>query len=286
MGETYLHNSKHKETIRDKWIEFSTEITQGESLSMITFPAEEMHDLHLFAERGLIRWQKTETGAYKISNETRLICFEKSSKICTQIQKKLVGAIVLQTEIGAFLREKYQAIMNKTSKVFPVDIVNLDYDGNLSKHSVPISETIELIFKCQALHKKDFALFITWPQTEAEDENEYKKLLKRIIEENLDNPQAVKFKEEFERSHKSVNQLDYEKLSIIGLTKIIVHHSSSSQYGLIKNEFYLYGEANRRRMFSVLMNFKFHSNTAKHALYTSDVPKTLDATIDLSRKVA
>ena len=185
-------------------------------------------------------------------------------------------------EIGSFLRSKYQALMNKTSKIFPIDVINLDYDGNISKNHVPISETIELIFKCQALHQKNFSLFITWPHTEAEDEQTYKDSLKKIIEDNLEDPQAKTFKTLFDQSHTSVANLDYERLSIIGLSKIIIQHSSTNKFNLHKNEFFIYGEKNRRRMFSILMNFNFQNTKSKHILYSGDVHKALDKVTDLS----
>ena len=54
-GEIYIHNSAHKDFIRTKWIEFINDnYNEDEIFGVITFPAEEMHDLRLFAENGLI----------------------------------------------------------------------------------------------------------------------------------------------------------------------------------------------------------------------------------------
>lgn len=281
MAEIYLHNSTHKEFIRDKWVEFSTEMRDGENgLSVITFPAEEMHDLHLFAEKGLIEWQLTETGAYLIT-KGKVVCFEKVSKYYIALSNKLSNAVIEPTEFGMYLRNKYEGIMRGSTKIFPADVINLDYDGNISKSTVPIEEIIRLIFEYQARHKKDFSLFMTWPHTEAEDEKRYKDLLKKTITDNLSDPSAVSFKEIYEENHPNVEDLDYNKLSVIGLSKVIIKKATNHQYDLYKNEFYIYGEPNRHQMFSVLLNFKFLENIAEHTLYSNNVSKSLLDIVDL-----
>ncbi|WP_346316533.1 hypothetical protein [Chitinophaga sp. YIM B06452] len=280
----YLHNSSHKDFIREKWIEFAQEmLTAGGNLSLITFPAEEMQDLHLFATKGLIEWEQTETGGYKIK-KGKVTCFEKSDKIWMKLSKKLINATVEKEEIGSYFQSKYKAIMSKQTKIFPADVINLDYDGNISKNKVSIEDTIGLIFKYQALHEKNFSLFLTWPQTENEDEQSYKDMLKQTIEDNLDDPNAVQFKEKFETFFDSLNDLNYEQLSIIGLAKVIIKKASEHKFEIFKNEFYLYGEQNRRKMFSILLNFEFSKNARPHKIYSKDVVKSLTTLTDLNEK--
>lgn len=278
----YIHNSAHKEFIRDKWVEFINEIlVEGEELGIITFPAEEMQDLFLFKEKGLIDWEENETGNLTIT-KGKIICFEKSTKIWMALRTKLVGAEVEKEEIGNYLRSKYQAIMNGHPKVFPVTAVNLDYDGNLSKNKVPIQEKIDLIFKFQAHHTQNFALFITWPYSEDEDTIEYKQLLKQTIANNLEDPSAKNFKENFLQNF-NLEDLDYDNLSIIGITKLIFRNSSNAYYKLVKNEFYVYGETGRRKMYSIMLNFEFIGNgTSQNLIYSQDVTFALSKIQNLS----
>lgn len=281
----YIHNSAHKEFIRDKWVEFINEIlVEGEELGIITFPAEEMQDLFLFKEKGLIDWEENETGNFTIT-KGKIVCFEKSTKIWMALRTKLVGAEVEKDEIGSYLRSKYQAIMNGQPKVFPVTAVNLDYDGNISKNKVPIQEKIDLIFKFQAHHTQNFALFITWPYTENEDTNEYKQLLKQTIANNLEDPSATAFRDSFLQSF-NLDDINYDNLSIIGLTKIIFRNSANAHYKLTKNEFYVYGETGRRKMYSIMLNFEFIGNgTSQNLIYSQDVAFALSQILTLQDNV-
>ncbi len=267
----YLHNSTHKEFIRDKWIEFIEAIlTDGEELGIITFPAEEMQDLLLLKDKGLIDWKETETGSYEIT-KGKIICFEKSGKIYRKLVSKLVGAVVESAEIGSYFRNKYEGIMRGSTKVFPVTAINLDYDGNLSKNNVPIQEKIELIFKFQAHHAQNFSLFITWPETEDEDTAEYKAFLHQTIANNLEDPSATSFRDGFLENYE-LEQLDYDDLSIIGLTKLIFRNSSNTYFKLVKHEFYVYGGNGRRKMYSILLNFEYIGNgTSQNIIYSEDV---------------
>jgi hypothetical protein len=282
--EDYLHNSAHKEFIRDKWVEFIEAILiDGEELGVITFPAEEMQDLLLFKDKGLIDWKVTETGSFEIT-KGKIICFEKSGKIYRKLVSKLVGAVVESTEIGAYFRNKYEGIMRGSTKVFPVTAINLDYDGNLSKNKVPIEEKISLIFKFQAHHTQNFSLFITWPDTEDEDTDEYKALLRQTIANNLADPSATDFRDNFLESY-VLNDLDYENLSIIGLTKLIFRNSSNAYFKLVKHEFYVYGENGRRKMYSILLNFEFIGNAiSQSTIYSQDVVCALTKISTLQNK--
>lgn len=281
MAKVYLHNSGHKEFIRDKWVEFAALMANDENgLSVITLPAEEMHDLHLFVENGLIEWEVSETGTYYIK-KGKIVCFETVPKFFRTIRNNLTNATVEQTEIGAYLRQNYNAIMGGSTKVFPVDAINLDYDGNLSKNRVPIAEVVNLVFEYQAKHSKSFSLFLTWPQTENEDEDAYKNLLRQTITENLGDPRAVPFKELYEAGHPAVDDLHYDKLSVIGISKVIIQKASRHKFNLHKNEFYIYGEEGRRQMYSILLNFDFQAETPEHTVYTACIAKSLDEINDL-----
>lgn len=282
---TYLNNSNHKNIIRAKWVEFIKAcITHDNAIGVITFPAEEMHDLHVFRDNGLIDWQENETGTLTIT-KGKVVCFEKSSKIFKSLSTKLVNATVESQEIGSHLRQKYEGIMKGNEKIFPVDAVNLDYDGNISKNKVPIDEKIELIFKFQAVHKRSFSLFITWPSTESEDDESYKTLLRKTISNNLTDPSATLFKEGFDKRFQSIDELNYDNLSLIGLTKIVLKKASNSRFRLAKHEYFVYGENGRKRMYSVLFNFNFEEDSSENLIYSEVVVNSLSNIKDLSIEV-
>lgn len=280
--QPYLHNSAHKEFIRDKWVEYMQENLDDEEFGIITFPAEEMHDLYLFKQKGLIDWEENETGNITIT-KGKVICFEKSTKIYRKLREKLVNASVESDEIGSFLRNKYQSIMNGHRKVFPVHAINLDYDGSLAKNRVPIKEKIELIFKYQANYSINFSLFLTWPCSETEDTDEYKEILRKTIKNNLEDPSATSFEKKFRQEKLDINSLNYDELSIIGLSKLILRISSNSYYKLHKNEFYIYGGEDRRKMYSILLNFTFIGDGAsQNKIYSEDVERALSSIQNLN----
>ncbi len=278
-ANNYLNNSSHKNFIREKWVEFIQEVvTHDDEIGIITFPAEEMQDLCLFKEKGLIDWNETETGAYHIT-KGKVVCFEKSHRIFSQLSSKLVN-VVLESEIGIYLRTNYNKIESgivtpKKIKVFPVDAINLDYDGRLAKCKVPIDDKIDLIFKFQRIHKRNFSLFLTWPSTEEDDEEEYKTLLKTTIQNNLSDPSAQNFKRLFEEKFNSIEDLDYDNLSLVGLTKLVLKKASNSFYKLNRHELYTYGENGRKKMYSVLYNFEHRESSAENLIYSQDVDKAL-----------
>ncbi|WP_299122999.1 hypothetical protein [uncultured Winogradskyella sp.] len=273
--QDYLHNSAHKNFIRNKWVEFIQDVlTENEELGIITFPAEEMQDLILFKETGLIDWEETETGGFNIT-KGKVICFEKNTTIFMKLRTKLIGAVVETTEIGAYLRINHHRIMSGNQGVFPVNAINLDYDGNLSLNKVPIQEKIDLIFKFQAYHTQNFSLFITWPETETEDTADYKALLRQTIANNLEDPSATSFRDRFLENYE-LEELNYDNLSIIGLTKLIFRNSSNTYFKLVKHEFYVYGGNGRRKMYSILLNFEFIGNgTSQNTIYSQDVASAL-----------
>lgn len=281
--QIYAHNSVQKDAVRQKWIEFASEFYEEErGLSVISFPSDELHELELYRESGLIDWDITETGGRKITRG-KIVCFEKEGSKFKTITKKLVNARVESGEYGFILRAKYNSIMGGQTSIFPVDIVNLDYDGCISRINVPISETIERTFQYQGHHQKSFSLFMTWPNTEDEDLDEYKNSLREVIEENLQDSEV--FRERFETEYAEIQNLDYEQLSIIGMVKLIFRNSSLRKFKLTNSNFLVYGGThNRRRMFSILLNFNFVGQTmTKNQIYSQDVTTALTAIEDLNQ---
>jgi hypothetical protein len=279
MPPTYRNDSEHKRIIRAKWVNYIKEIAPNEeNLSILTFPSEEMQDLALFVEEGLINWEKTETSAFRIT-KGKIICFEKSQRIFAKINQNLAGAITFNQEIGAFLLQNYNKISvgGRESDLFPLNAVNLDFDDNLSKNPTPIWDICDMLFKFQSQHEKDFCLFITLPETETEDEVSFKHKLKQIISSNLLDVQNTAFIEQFNAKYVSLQNISYGNLVILGLAKIIAKHASHNNYQIHKNEFYSYGENGRHKMLSLLFCFKHVGGTAGPSLYLTDVIKTLNS---------
>jgi hypothetical protein len=283
--QMYVNNSPQKDIVRQKWVAFVYEFyNENEGLSLLTFPSEELHELTLYVEKGFIDWEEMETGGLKIT-KGKVVCFEKEPAKFKEITKKLINAKLERDELGSYLRSKYQAIMNGSTSIFPVDMINLDFDGCISKINVPISETIERLFQYQARHQKSFSFFMTWPHTEQEDLEIYKQSLRTVIDDNLTDPTAATFRNLFVESYDSINELNYEQLSLIGMVKIVLRNSSQRRYKLMNSELLVYGgQRNRRRMFSVLFNFQFvGGQMPQHQIYSEDVINALKDIEDLNQ---
>jgi len=283
MPEAYIHNSSHKNQVRDKWVKYIRMVVDGENrdkndnaIGVITFPAEGIQDLLLFAEHGYLEFEDTQTGSY-ILTKGKVVCFEKRSDIWRALKMKLVNVMV-EKDFEKFFTNNLKGIRRGKIEIFPVDCINLDYDANISKTEVPIEIMIDYLFGFQADHQKDFVLFITWPRPFNEDDDEpgFQEGLKRTIRNNLTDPNAAVFAELFNNKHGQIEGIGYEFISIVGLSKQIVDKSSSNGYQLINNEFILYGEEGHQPMMSVLYYFKFLPNAPPHhEIYSEDVPKTL-----------
>ena len=98
--KAYVNNSGHKDQIREEWINQIYSLAEANGLdinkngiSVITFPAEEMQDLLLFHDRGLIKFEDTQTGAKNVV-KGRVVCFEKNSKVHRYLKSRLVNATV------------------------------------------------------------------------------------------------------------------------------------------------------------------------------------------------
>jgi hypothetical protein len=286
MSLKYKHNSGHKDSIRIRWVHFIREmIKENENLNkngiaVLTFPAEEMHDLQLFAGEGFIGWEKTETGHLSVT-KGRIICFEKSQPIWKNLRTRFVNAIV-ENEFEKYLSNHFKAMLKGSMKIFPIDVINLDYDGAISKNSLPLEVIMNMIFELQAKHKKNFCLFMTWPKTHDpfKDEAELVTGLKETIDNNLHDPRAVLFKNRFEEKFKSVDDLEFEALSIIGITKKILSQAANKKYQIKKHEYYSYGENRRQPMMSVLYHFDYvGQHKTQSAIYSEDVLKSLSNVI-------
>jgi len=289
--KVYTNNSSQKDFIRSKWIDFAKEIYQGnsEDFGILTFPAQEMQDLHLFNKHGFIQWEEVETESTKGEYNYRVVrgkirCFEKNGAIQRYLSQKLIAAKV-EGDFFPYIAANYSKIISGKDKTFPVDVVNLDFDGRLQPNEkYPFEAAIKYIFEFQSRHKKDFSLFLTWPITEHEDMAEYKDLLKNIIETNLADPSAIKFKDIFESFFESINDLGYEKKSVIGVSKIIFKKASQNLYALKRNEFFVYGGNKlRKRMVSLLFNFSFDGkNGTENIIYHKDVVNSLLTVVDVN----
>lgn len=278
----YIYNSEHKNEVRQKWVTFLKKIVEedqredDQGISVITFPAEEMQDLLLFAENGLIEFEDTETGSLLLK-KGKVTCFESNGKIFKSLRTRLIN-VQIERNFDTFISNKFKELNRGKINLFPVDAINLDYDGNISKQSIPIITTINHVFSLQANHEKDFCLFLTWPKPHDpnHDEPGFLDALKRVINDNLTNPNSVNFAELFKSQYESIDQVDYDFISFVGLTKQIIRISTSNRYQLIENEFLFYGEEERQKMFSVLYYFKFIGDEKpEHQLYSEDVSKSL-----------
>jgi hypothetical protein len=282
MAKQYKHNSPHKDIIRERWIYFIKEMIKEDDkleergIDVITFPAEEMNDLTLFESEGFIGWEATETGNLNII-KGRVICFEKSAPIWKKLKTLLINAVV-ENEFEKFLSNNYRSMVKGSIKIFPIDVINLDYDGAISRNSLSIEVIMSMIFDLQGKFQKNFSLFMTWPKPHNPeiDEPDFVSSLKEIITENLNDPRAIPFKENFEETFDSIEDVEYESLTIIGLTKKILTQASSKKYQIDRHEYYSYGEVGRQPMMSVLYHFRYLGQAkTQNVIYSEDVIKSL-----------
>lgn len=296
MSKEYIYkfNSTPKNFIREKWVEFATETFEDAShdFGILTFPAEAMQDLHLFKKRGFIDWEEVETESadgtfnYRIT-KGNIRCFEKQTSIYKSLSQRLILAKVNNSDFCAYIVANYVKIMGGSDKTFPVDVVNLDFEGRLYYNlRYPLDNTIKCIFEFQKKHKRNFSFFITWPVVEQQDMEEYKDLLNSVIEANLEDPSALSFKDSFENIIGTIHDLDYERKSVIGVTKVIIKKASQNLFTLTKNEFYVYGHGDgigKQRMLSILLNFKYDGRNGKeNIIYANDVASAMINIIDLN----
>ena len=282
MATKYKHNSSHKDLIRKRWVYFIQEMIKEDGslnergLDVITFPAEEMNDLTLFESEGFIGWEATETGNLNII-KGRVICFEKDPPTWRKLKTLLINATV-ENEFEKYLSNNYRSMIKGSIKIFPIDVINLDYDGAISRNSLSIDVIMNMIFDLQAKFQKNFSLFMTWPKPHnpEKDEPEFLNSLKETIANNLNDPRAVNFKNNFESSFTTVEEIEYEPLTIIALTKKILSQAANKKFQIDRNEFYTYGETGRQPMMSVLYHFQYiGQQKSQNTIYSEDVVKSL-----------
>ena len=249
-----------------------------------------MQDLHLFREEGFIDWEEVETESTDGTSNYRIIkgkvrCFEKNNTIQRYLNQRLIEAKV-EGDFCPYIAANYSKIISGKDKTFPVDVVNLDFDGRLQPNSkYPLETTIKYIFEFQRKHKKNFSLFLTWPLTEKEDMTDYKDLLKNVIESNLVDPSSQTFKASFEISIGSVENLHYERKSVIGVSKIVIKKASQNLYNLNRSEFFVYGglEKERKRMISLLFNFIFEGKDGReNIIYSQNIITSMLDVVDIN----
>lgn len=293
----YKHNSNPKDFVRNKWVVFAKEIfgDQQRDFSILTFPAEAMQDLHLFKNEGLIDWEEAESKSADGTPNFRITkgnvrCFEKDPRIQRKLSEKLIEAKV-EADFIPYIAAQYSPIISGKNKTFPVDVVNLDFDGRLQASvKYPFDATIKSIFEFQKNHRRNFSLFLTWPVAENQDLNEYKSLLHDVIEGNLNDPSALKFKASFEENIGTIDKLNYERKSIIGVTKVVIKKASQNLYSLNKHEFYIYGDkelsvGGRKRMISLLFNFNYEGKAGQeNIIYAKDVASAMSTITDINKK--
>lgn len=292
-NNTYINNSPQKNFVRGKWVEFAKEIftDKDRDIGILTFPAEAMQDLFLFKDEGLIDWEEVESQSGDGSHNLRIIkgnlrCFEKKPNIQRKLTTRLIEAKV-EGDFPPYIASNYSTILSGRNKTFPVDVVNLDFDGRLQSNiKYPFDTTIKYIFEFQGKYQRSFSLFLTWPVSEGEDFEEFKRMLHGVIETNLDDPSAVGFKNAFEKHIGKIDNLEYERKSIIGVTKIILKKASQNLFTVAKREFYTYGgvDKNRKRMISLLFNFTYDGRVGReNIIYSSDVVNALANIIDINQ---
>ena len=287
MTNTYINNSEHKDFIRDRWVKYIqetiTDKSDSEECAIITLPSDEMQDLKIFADSGIISWELTETGAYHIV-KGKVVCFEKKQTTWMKIRQRLVNVNLQNSDIGIYLQQNYRRLLNGNDDIFPVDIINLDFDGSLSKNNPHIKETMDLIFKFQESHGKiNFSLFLTFPQTETEDDEDFVDILKETLEQNMIDQRNSEYISKFKTKYISIDNLEYDQFVIIGITKLILSAASNNRYKLLNQEYYIYGEENRRKMFSILLNFKNQGGSHSiPSLYYENVVGVLEDINDLN----
>ena len=93
------------------------------------------------------------------------------------------------------------------------------------------------------------------------------------------------FRTRFVEVHNDIEDLHYDNLSIVGLSKIIIRRATQSLFTLDKNEFYIYGEDGNRKMYSLLFNLNFTDNPGtESALYIKNVIRALDTINNLQEQ--
>ncbi len=279
MTDGYKENSPGKDFVREKWVAYTKESINNptEGLSLFTLTTPEMEDVKLFVNNGLLEWSKKETESYEITKGRLYIC-ESNGDRCRKINDVLVNAKVWSDDVGHFLFNFYSQLFKGDRKMFPLDMINLDFDGCLAKNKVGIEKMTEIIFDCQSKHRVKFSFFLTFPEIERCDleETEYMDMLNGLLEENLKNEFTIKFQEDFKDKYKTVKDLTHGQFLVVCVAKLIVKNATAKGYKIVENDFIQYTGGGDTPMISMLFRFE-HTGQARpdHGLYFNEVPKTL-----------
>lgn len=280
---TYRHDSESKQIVRSHWVQYIKDIKQGDSspLKLITLPSSEMQELFLYKDEGLIDAEYDENSRQFDIKKGDIYCFEKKASRYRELFEKLIGATTRQDDIGSYIRTHRPKILNNKSNLgFPLDAVNLDFEGSLCKLKIPIEETVENIIACQSASNKPFVFFLTFPNTEDTDTDEYKQSVRAVLEKNLNDSLNTQFQENFNHTCGDINHIDYEILHMVAVFKNIIKQVSQKNYTCEKSKIIIYGDKEqvpdyRKRMTSLFFKF-IPENTINHTeIYYRDILQAL-----------
>ena len=78
--------------------------------------------------------------------------------------------------------------------------------------------------------------------------------------------------------------MEYERKSIIGITKVVIKKASQNLYALSKSDFYVYGGGDRQRMISLMFNFLYDGGTGReNIIYSRDVASSMTNIVDINQ---
>lgn len=276
----YQFNSPEKKFVRNRWIKFAKDISDAnEDFSMITLTTESLDDLKLFSNAGFYDVNELDAGLFRI-NKGKFKCFETNGQTYRKLIKLLPNEFVIAGEIGHEIGKEYNRVFieSNESKFFPCNVINLDFTNSISNVTKrDILNVFKWIFEFQKRFKKNYSLFITFANTNAENENEILQRFEEIIQENISNVHTD-FKSEFDDKYASVDVLkteSYDQFLATGISKFLVKFGSENKFTMDNFNFYYYNK-NRHKMISLLFNFKYlNGNIPQIEIYKKDCIKCL-----------
>ena len=228
-----------------------------------------------------------KTGKFHIKTG-QIYCFEKKHSRYKELLSNLVGATSRMDDICSYFRTIRPNVLNGKKNIgFPSDVINLDFEGSLCKLKVSLEETIDNIISCQSKFQKEFALFLTFPQSEDTDTEEYKQNIVGVVQSNIDDNINSTFKDSFHLNYDNVDSVEYEILHVIGLVKQIIKCTSINKYQCSKYDSIIYGDkelkpGSRKRMHSLLFIFSPISENVTHTdIYYQDIQKAFQEATSL-----
>lgn len=280
----YQNNTVQKDIVRKKWVEYSKNLYDGcndkNKFTLLTLTTPQIEDILLFAKNGLFSLTLTETGAYFLTSG-KVFCCEKNTPRFLGIREKLVGAKVEEIDICEYIWNS-----GLSRKSFPVDIINLDFDGCLSKLKKDPERLIDTVYNRQKEFGKNFSFFLTFPVCDDIATDAYVKHHKTRISSMLE--ENSEYNSIFTEKFNSINQIDFESVLTLSLSCFFARSANHFGFSLENCDFFVYGQkrasANieRKRMISLLFQNKYVSNTRSLNYFNSEVLQTLKPAIDLN----